>query len=192
MRFPLPFTVLHFIVGSLFLFIWLHSPSLRFLPRIHKLYLCACGCVCKGHYTVWVLSKMQWRLSSLHICIYQLLSSWLTVYFEHVLVCQFIFTACSGNGFVYISHLKALDFLESNLLQVCVCVTWKCWLFYLHCFVDISCWPLLEKKKKKKECRQGITLMSDSVHFAHFQVNYVCSLPCIQNPMHCSLQTTRS
>lgn len=151
MRFPLPFTVLHFIVGSLFLFIWLHSPSLRFLPRIHKLYLCACGCVCKGHYTVWVLSKMQWRLSSLHICIYQLLSSWLTVYFEHVLVCQFIFTACSGNGFVYISHLKALDFLESNLLQVCVCVTWKCWLFYLHCFVDISCWPLLEKKKKKKK-----------------------------------------
>lgn len=37
------------------------------------------------------------------------------------LVCQFIFTACSENGYVYISHLKALNFLVQRTASVCMC-----------------------------------------------------------------------
>lgn len=93
-------------------------------------------------------------LSCSHVRIYPLLSSWLIVYFEHTLLCQFIFAACSGNGFVYIPHLKALDFLKSNFK--CVYVWHESVGCYLPCSVDISCWPLLGKKKSAGKARDHI------------------------------------
>lgn len=135
-----------------------------------KLYLCACGWVHKRLYTIWALSKKQWKISSYpalyisaftHCFLLDLLSllnrSWCAN-----LSSQHVLSMC-------ISLLTASNFFGSPHYFKCVHV----WHESVGCFI---CTALLTfyvdlYSKKKVEARQGLTLMSDSVHFAHFQVN---------------------
>lgn len=139
------FLVAHFFLFASILLFY------AFILCVHKLYLCACGYVCKRHYTVWVLFRRQWGINS-----------------SPALISAF--THCSFLDLLYILNISCCANLSSqHVLGMCMCIflTLKLWisqsLTSSVCdmkVLAVICLALLTFHvdlylKKKKERRQG-------------------------------------